>query len=160
SSESSGRYYQLTHDFLVDPLREWLTRMQQETRRGRAELRLAERAAWWQARSESRYLPGCWEWAQLRLWTRKSNWTGPQRQMMGQAARHYALRGFVVTVLIALIAWAGCEAFGWLQAHALRDRLLDAGVTEVPRIIDDMAPYRRWLDPLLQEAYDEADANR
>ena len=39
----SGRYYQLTHDYLVHSLRDWLTRKQRETRRGRAELRLAER---------------------------------------------------------------------------------------------------------------------
>ena len=38
----SGRYYQLTHDYLVPSLRDWLTRKQRETRRGRAELRLAE----------------------------------------------------------------------------------------------------------------------
>ena len=40
-----GRYYQLTHDYLVPSLRDWLTRKQRETRRGRAELRLADRAA-------------------------------------------------------------------------------------------------------------------
>ena len=40
------RSYQLTHDYLVPALREWLTRKQKETRRGRAELRLAKRAAW------------------------------------------------------------------------------------------------------------------
>jgi hypothetical protein len=39
------RFYQLTHDYLVHSLRDWLTRKQRETRRGRAELRLAERAA-------------------------------------------------------------------------------------------------------------------
>ena len=39
------RYYQLTHDYLVHSLRDWLTRKQRETRRGRAELRLAERSA-------------------------------------------------------------------------------------------------------------------
>ena len=35
----------LTHDYLVHSLRDWLTRKQRETRRGRAELRLAERSA-------------------------------------------------------------------------------------------------------------------
>ena len=39
------RYYQLTHDYLVPSLRDWLTRKQKETRRGRAELLLADRAA-------------------------------------------------------------------------------------------------------------------
>jgi serine/threonine protein kinase len=42
---TKSRYYQLTHDYLVPALRQWLTRKQRETRRGRAELRLAERAA-------------------------------------------------------------------------------------------------------------------
>jgi hypothetical protein len=55
---SPGRYYQLTHDYLVRPMRDWLTRKQKETWRGRAELRLAERAAWWDSRPENRHLPG------------------------------------------------------------------------------------------------------
>ena len=49
--------YQLTHDYLVHSLRDWLTRKQRETRRGRAELRLAERAAFWDAKPENRHLP-------------------------------------------------------------------------------------------------------
>src|SRR5262249_21588022 len=40
-----AKYYQLTHDYLVHSLRDWLTRKQRETRRGRAELLLADRAA-------------------------------------------------------------------------------------------------------------------
>ncbi len=37
------KYYQLTHDYLVHSIREWLTRKQKESRRGRAELLLADR---------------------------------------------------------------------------------------------------------------------
>ncbi len=40
-------HYQLTHDFLVPALREWLAAKQRETMSGRAELSLAERAALW-----------------------------------------------------------------------------------------------------------------
>ena len=36
------RYYQLTHDYLVPSLRQWLTAKQKSTRSGRMELRLAE----------------------------------------------------------------------------------------------------------------------
>src|SRR5262249_62365818 len=46
------------------------------------------------------------------------------------------------------------------QARALRDRLLDANTTEVPTIVKDMAPYRRWIDPLLRDACQEAEANQ
>src|SRR5262249_39909800 len=58
----STAYYQLTHDYLVPSLRQWLTRKQRETRRGRAELRLAERSAAWNAKPERRQLPAWWEW--------------------------------------------------------------------------------------------------
>jgi hypothetical protein len=44
SDLASTRYCQLTHDYLVPSLRDWLTRKQKETRRGRAELLLADRA--------------------------------------------------------------------------------------------------------------------
>ena len=42
SSLAGQRYYQLTHDYLVHSLREWLTRKLRETHRGRAELILAD----------------------------------------------------------------------------------------------------------------------
>src|SRR5262249_5116379 len=76
-AQPGRKSYQLTHDYLVPSLRGWLTRKQRETRRGRAELRLAERAALWTAKPEDRYLPGPWEWASLRLWTCKKDWTAP-----------------------------------------------------------------------------------
>ncbi len=46
-TEPAEKYWQLTHDYLVPSLRDWLTRKQKETRRGRAELRLEERTAIW-----------------------------------------------------------------------------------------------------------------
>jgi serine/threonine protein kinase/formylglycine-generating enzyme required for sulfatase activity len=156
----SAMYYQLTHDYLVHSLRDWLTRKQKETPRGRAELLLADRAAVWNARSENRQLPSLLPWLQIRWHTKKTNWTAPQRKMMGKASRYHALRGFVVVVLLVLIGWGAYEGHGQLQAHALRDRLLDANINEVPFIVQDMPPYRRWLDPLLHDAYAQADKDQ
>ena len=68
-------FYQLTHDYLVPALRAWLTRKHKESRRGRAELRLAERAVAWNAKPEKRHLPAWWEWASIRLVTKKNAWT-------------------------------------------------------------------------------------
>ena len=61
-----AKYYQLTHDYLVHSLRDWLTRKQKETRRGRAELLLADRAAVWNARPENRQLPSLLQWLNPR----------------------------------------------------------------------------------------------
>jgi hypothetical protein len=152
SSKPGQKYYQLTHDYLVHSIREWLTRKQKETRRGRAELLLADRAAVWNARPENRQLPSLAQWLQIDWLTQKKNWTPPQRKMMRKASRYHAVRGLVVLVLLILIGWGGYEGHGTLQAHALRDRLLNADTADVPTVVADMPSYRRWLDPLLQEA--------
>jgi formylglycine-generating enzyme required for sulfatase activity len=158
--ETDGKYYQLTHDYLVPSLRDWLTRKQKETRRGRAELLLADRAAVWNARPENRQLPALGQWLQIGWLTRRKNWTPPQRQMMRQARRYHVVRGLVVAVCLTILAWGGYEGHGRLQARALEGRLLDANTKEVPAIVQEMAPYRRWLDPLLHEAYAQAEASK
>ncbi len=57
SGDTDDSCYQLAHDYLVPSLRDWLTRKQKETRRGRAELRQEELAALWNAKPENQRLP-------------------------------------------------------------------------------------------------------
>jgi eukaryotic-like serine/threonine-protein kinase len=156
-ASTGGRYYQLTHDYLVPSLRAWLTRKQKETRRGRAELRLAERAGEWTAKPGNRHLPAWWEWAAIRLSSRKRDWTPSQQAMMRTASRYHAVRGLVLAALLALVGWGGYEGYGTLKAQALRDRLLDANTADVPAVVKEMASYRRWIDPMLREAYAQAE---
>src|SRR5262249_10915036 len=101
-----------------------------------------------------------WQWLHIRWLTPKQKWTSPQRKMMRQATRYHAVRALVVAVLLALLGWGGYEVHGRLQAHALRGRPLDPKTDAVPTIVREMAPYRRWLDPVLRDAYREAEAKR
>jgi serine/threonine protein kinase/formylglycine-generating enzyme required for sulfatase activity len=156
SPPSPVRYYQLTHDYLVPSLRNWLTRKQKETRRGRAELLLADCATVWNARPEHRQLPTLLQWVNIRLLTRKKDWTPPQRKMMEKAGVRHAGRALVLALLLALVSWGSYEGYGRFKAEALRDQLLKADIKNVPEIVEKMRPYRRWIDPLLQEAYQEA----
>ncbi len=149
------RYYQLTHDYLVPALREWLTRKQRETRRGRAELCLAERAAAWAAKPEGRQLPSVREWLRIRLATSPRYWTPPQRDMMRRATRYHQQRATLLLLLGLVLAGVGYEAFGRVRASHLRDRLLVASSWEVPPLVAEMAPYRRWVDPLLKADFHE-----
>ncbi|MFV1966793.1 MAG: SUMF1/EgtB/PvdO family nonheme iron enzyme, partial [Pirellulaceae bacterium] len=109
SSTAASRYYQLTHDYLVSSLREWLTRRQKLTRAGRMELRLAERTAMWNARPERRQLPSLWEWIAIRTLTQPLHWTAPQRRMMGVATRQHVATSLVFFVLIFAFLFAGVE---------------------------------------------------
>ena len=138
------QYYQLTHDYLVPSIREWLTRKQKETRRGRAELLLVDRYSLWNAKPENRYLPSLLEWANISLLTRKKDWTEPQHKMMKRAGRVQGLRTLALAALIALITWGGYEAYGSFQARALVDSLKTASTAEVPDIVKDLSGYYRW----------------
>ena len=85
-------FYQLTHDYLVPSLRQWLSRKQRQTRRGRAELQLASTTALWCDRPDSRRLPSLSEWLKILVFTRKRTWTSDERRMMKRATRHFVLR--------------------------------------------------------------------
>jgi serine/threonine protein kinase len=153
----SGKYYQLAHDYLVHSLREWLTRKQRETRRGRAELRLAERSALWNAKPENRHLPSALEWANIRLLTKKKDWNEPQHRMMKRAGRIHGVRGVLTLILLAAGVLAGTAVRRQIienqratQAAGLVQRLLDADTAQVPDIVRAMRDYRRWVDSSLK----------
>ena len=157
SDSPGGRYYQLTHDYLVHSLRDWLTRKQRETRRGRAELRLAERSASWNAKPENRHLPSLLEWANVLLLTRKKNWSEPQRKMMKQARRVHGVRGLVALLLLMGAAFTGLtihhrvnEANSETHASGLVQQLLKAEIDQVPEIVRAVTGYRRWTDSELK----------
>ncbi len=144
-SDPDSKFYQLTHDYLVPSLREWLTRKQKETRKGRAELKLAERAAVWNAKPERRHLPSLWEWARIKWLTEKKSWTEPQRKMMATAGR---VHGVWSTILLGLVVVTS------LMGLHLRDRVIaannderatgfvtaltNAEIDQIPDILDDL----------------------
>ncbi len=147
------RYYQLTHDYLVPSLREWLTRKQKETRRGRAELRLAERAALWNSRPENRRLPSTREYLGIQLLTRRANWNASERRMMKQAGRRQLIRSALVGAGLLIALLAAVEVSGRFQASALVKQLASADVVQVPEIVENLGSYRRWADPLLRAQF-------
>ena len=105
--ETGQKYFQLTHDYLVHSLRDWLTRKQKETRKGRAELKLFDTAVTWNAKPENRFLPSWWEHLTIRLLTEKKKWTQPQRKMMGKAGQVHGRRSLLVVALLAGVVFAG-----------------------------------------------------
>jgi formylglycine-generating enzyme required for sulfatase activity len=155
----------LTHDYLVPSLRDWLTRKQRETRRGRAELRLADRAALWTGKPENRHLPAWWEYANIRLLTQRKNWTTAQRKMMSKAGRYHAIRGALLALLLAALTFTSLQINNRVvqehkatEAAGLVQSLGNADISQVPDLIDQLKEYRPWANPLLESA--QADAKR
>jgi hypothetical protein len=148
--------YQLSHDFLVPSIREWLGRQIRGTSRGRLQLLLQEQTLLWNSRPSPRFLPSFVEWVGLRWWTSSRAWTAPQRRMMRAAdwriAKHTTLTLLVVT-MAALLAGGVYEAIEQRrledQAQILFNQLQSAPASEVKQVVDGLGPYRRWIDPQL-----------
>jgi serine/threonine protein kinase len=98
----SGRYYQLTHDYLVHSLREWLTRTKRETRRGRAEMVIEDRYALWKSKEERRFLFSIGETVSILLFTPKRDRFPHVKKMLG-ASIGRAIRIVVINVAIAVL---------------------------------------------------------
>ncbi|MEZ6132650.1 MAG: protein kinase [Planctomycetaceae bacterium] len=152
SDSGSGiqsKHYQLTHDYLVPSLREWLTRKQQSSRHGRAELRLEERCLLWSTRRERRQLPSFVEWASILWHVRRETWSGSAIAMMNAATKLHVGRLLSVLCAMLMLTAAGLYGQHLLQrrANAIRTSnlvgdLWQAKPEHVPRILDalDAAP--------------------
>jgi formylglycine-generating enzyme required for sulfatase activity len=120
----------------------------------------------WNARPENRQLPSLLQWLQIRWHTSKKNWTPPQRKMMGKAGKHHVLRAGVVAILLAVATVTALTIRDRVEEkqndnHAadLVQAVLNADITQVKGIIDQMKDYRQWAGPRLRQENSEAAAN-
>ncbi|MEZ6033909.1 MAG: SUMF1/EgtB/PvdO family nonheme iron enzyme [Planctomycetaceae bacterium] len=157
--DSAAQFYQLTHDYLVPSLREWLTRKQIESRTGRAELKLAERSVMWNLKPENRHLPSLSEWLRIRSLVNARDWTLPQRTMMHRAGWFHGMRALTAIVLLGAVLGVGLRIQRQaeerrIQAEATRlvEGLLTAETEHVKGTIENLKDFKRWADPLLNDA--------
>jgi formylglycine-generating enzyme required for sulfatase activity len=162
SSSSPRRYYQLTHDYLVPSLREWLTRKQRETKKGRAELKLAERAAAWGVNKESKQLPSLLEWFQIRRLTESAKWKANEKGLMRTADRYHTTRALLATTFLIALVLSGLGIKRW-NDQRLMDREAASLVSTIEAAdfgkLDDefkkLPALRAVVDPKLKAALEQ-----
>jgi serine/threonine protein kinase/formylglycine-generating enzyme required for sulfatase activity/energy-coupling factor transporter ATP-binding protein EcfA2 len=162
-SQAGQKYFQLTHDYLVHSLREWLTRKQKETRKGRAELKLFDTSVTWNAKPETRFLPSLVDWLSIRTLTDKKQWTEPQRRLMRAAGRVHGLwaTGISLVLIVCVISAIGIRRSvlaeqNQTNAKRLVEALVKADTAKVPDLVKQLRDYRKWADPLLTESLSSA----
>ena len=149
--KGQGRYYQLTHDYLVPSIREWLTRKQRETRRGRAEIILDARAGMWNKKPESRYLPGLLEWLRIELFSLHNTWNVRQRFMMTAARRYYGFWNVGIALILFAVTYISWETYGKVESRGFVASLSKAKEDSVPEIMGQLPRFQRWVLPQLEE---------
>ncbi|MGB7343234.1 MAG: protein kinase [Pirellulaceae bacterium] len=145
------RYYQLTHDYLVPAIEDWLTRRQRETRRGRAELRLAEYASVWSAKPFSKYAPSWIDWATISIWSPKRHWSRVERMMMRSATKRYLVQSVCLLCIASLILVGTLVMRNRSQAIALVEQLQTARTADLPDLLNQVSQTTSFVIPALTE---------
>jgi formylglycine-generating enzyme required for sulfatase activity len=133
---------------------DWLTRKQRESRRGRAELRLAERAAAWNTKPDARFLPSWWEWPNILLFTKRGKWTTRERRVMRAAARFHGLRLTGLLAVVAIAVFTGLVVYRRAEvrhAETLAEAVFAAPPDAVRYTLDNLQPTGRLALPRLRE---------
>lgn len=164
-SQQSGqesRSYQLTHDYLVPSLRDWLNQKQRETKKGRAELKLAERAATWAANQENKQLPTLWEWVSINRLTESKRWTDGEQRLMRSAGRyHVACLG---TLLASICLMVILGSWGWEfisnqrredAAKATAESWLELESSKLGELLPRLRDQSTWIKDDLQRAAED-----
>jgi formylglycine-generating enzyme required for sulfatase activity len=158
-----AKHYQLTHDYLIPSLRDWLTRKQKETRHGRAELRLEERTAQWNHSRTSRFLPSLPEYLLISFAVPGKHRTQTQRMLMKAAAKYHGWRWGILLATILLVTLAIQQylssierATRWHRAEDLTGAALRVGAEDVSNAIEDLLPFRELASPLLRAKFEDA----
>ena len=106
----------LTHDFLVNPIRDWGAAKQNESRQGRAESLFARLANQWELTGDKRFLPSLPDYLSLALFTRGSvreSHTEFWQHARKQASKTAALIVSCLLVISFAVLWARIESAQW-----------------------------------------------
>jgi len=151
--QSDQRYYQLSHDYLVSSLREWLTQKQKESWRGRARLCLEERTAQWKRTQASRFLPSPLEYLTICAAVPKKQQEPDQRRVLRAAGRRYGTSTLLLLALTAVLGWGAWNTHGRIQGDCCIQEILTAKLTDLKRRIDEAEPYHRWTEDGLKNVF-------
>ena len=145
-------HYQLSHDFLVPSIREWLYSEQRKTYAGRCRLMLAEQTAAWMKQPIRRNLPLWRDWIQYRCVLRPASLSDPERRMLRAANQQLGLQTVLGVFLLALSVF-GVQSFrSWSRGHALLDQLHTTSVASAPEIIEQLQSHRLYAEGALKNA--------
>lgn len=109
--------YQLAHDYLVPSLREWLAEDLEKSKKGQAEMLLADRTAMWSVKRERRQLPTRLETLRILKHTDSKKWTPLQTAMISiverRGKREIVILSWAFIAILLISAWVANRVFGY-----------------------------------------------
>mgnify|MGYP003667325577 CR=1 FL=1 len=137
SSENRSGGYQLTHDFLIAPIRQWIEYRNRSTKKGKARLRLEEFSDLYRVRPLPQSLPTLGEYLTIRRYTDLHRCNAPQQKMMKAAKKRHLTNVALWSLAIMTLLTIVFSGYQWLhhrnEVNASRmamERLLDAKMND------------------------------
>ncbi|GAA5506982.1 bifunctional serine/threonine-protein kinase/formylglycine-generating enzyme family protein [Novipirellula caenicola] len=142
SSESVNRGnqsggYQLTHDFLIAPIRQWIEYRNRSTKHGKARLRLEEFSDLYRVRPLPQSLPTLSEYLTIRRYTDLRSCSVPQQKMMQAAQKRHLTNVTLWSLAMLLVLGGAVSGYRLVQNHnqtnasrMAMERLLDAKMND------------------------------
>lgn len=158
--EDSPRGYQLTHDFLVPVVDEWLHRQKMESIHGRSELRLQELARSFQHQPESRHLPSSREWLTIRCFTSPSSWSSAEKQVMRRGGRRLLLHSSLAALAITALFMLGVFLPQRRVESELVSQVITTPTADVAPLIERLTPLTSSSRPLVRELFEETNLSQ
>ena len=125
--------YQLTHDFLVAPIRKWIELHSRMTKEGQAKMRLDEFSELYRLHPRRQSLPTFSEYMGIRRYIGPSTYNVEQKRIMTAARRHLGKRALRIGALVATTAillmmggWAFTNHNRFIQDRSRYDSFLNA----------------------------------
>ncbi|MFN7731263.1 MAG: protein kinase domain-containing protein [Pirellula sp.] len=149
-STSAEPAIQLAHDYLVATTRKWLSIYQTGTRRGRVREQLREITAAWKAKPTTKRLPTLFEWLSIHWFTRRTEWSLNESQLMQSANRRWLSMATIACLALFTIA----TITGWVS-HTVRGQYLARSLSnidtaELPGLLGEIEKHRQSvLHPLV-----------
>ena len=157
-NDESG--YQLTHDFLISPLRKWLDMRRMTSRLGKTQARMEEYSELYRVRPASQSLPTLVEYLRMRWWLRKRDLNQSQRRMLRAAGQHHAIKasswalGIVAVIAIGFMSQQYLERNYRAQVERKEaNSLVIAALPEAIKQIETFRPGQTDLWSALRETW-------
>ena len=161
SRERTPTRYQLTHDFLVGPIREWVQRKKGATWKGRAAMRLDDLSQRWNDESQShRFLPSPVEYATFVAGVRSRQRSPLAKRFMQAAWQRYGLWLGILgltCLAVSITVWRVRTKQRMQLVRQRVEQIMDARPAAVVPLLDQLRPDIKYAMPLLERERDDTD---
>ncbi len=159
NSTNFETHYQLTHDYLVPSIRNWLDQLSYETAKGRTRSRFKKLAKSWEANHDDRFLPTPMEYVSAVRFLKFQELKTNEKKLLTKANWYYLWRLLFFTVIVSTLVtlWVSSANKDTALARSHAVSFLVNSPDTVPSNVDLMLKHRDRCERILLDLQDAAE---